>query len=67
LYHVEAGVHIVGTDQVQAAALEFGTNAAGRGHHTRILPRPYMRPALNEIRDHIGEVIALPLRFGDKF
>lgn len=64
LYHADHGVHIVGTDQVQAAALEFGTNRAGRGRGTTILPRPYFRPALEKAREAMGKTIAVMMRFG---
>jgi len=64
LYHADHGVHIVGTDQVQAAALEFGTSKAGRGHRTVILPRPYFRPALEKAREAMGKAIAVAFRFG---
>lgn len=64
LYHADAGVHIVGTNQVQAAALEFGTNRAGRGRRTTILPRPYFRPALEKARVAMNKTIAVIMRFG---
>ena len=64
LYHADHGVHIVGTNQVQAAALEFGTSSAGRGHRTVILPRPYFRPALEKARVAMGKTIAVLMRFG---
>lgn len=64
LYHADHGVHIVGTNQVQAAALEFGTTHAGRGRRTVILPRPYFRPALEKARAEMGKVISVVMRFG---
>jgi phage gpG-like protein len=64
LYHADFGVHVVGTNQVQAAALEFGTNRAGRGHRTVILPRPYFRPALAKAQAEMGKAIAVLFRFG---
>lgn len=45
----------VGTGLEYAAALEFGTTSAGRGHTTVILPRPFMRPALAKARVRMGE------------
>lgn len=38
----------VGTNDVRAAPLNFGTLNAGRGHKTTILPRPFMEPALKK-------------------
>lgn len=40
----------VGTNDKRAAPLNFGTLRAGRGNRTRILPRPFMEPALKKAR-----------------
>lgn len=52
----------VGTDEPYAKPLEFGTTTAGRGHHTVIAPRPFMRPALAAIRSRLTEDVKIELR-----
>ena len=46
----------VGVAMPYAAALEFGTTRAGRDRKTVILPRPFLRPALAQIRTTLGPV-----------
>ena len=61
-YHEQNGKDVVGTDQPQAPALEYGTKSAGRNHNVVILPRPFMRPAFQLVRDKLGAVVSAVLR-----
>jgi phage gpG-like protein len=38
----------VGTNDVRAAALNYGTTRAGKNHRTVIKPRPFMEPAMKK-------------------
>lgn len=62
LYHDQKGKKVVGVDQPQAPALEFGTKTAGKSHDVVILPRPFMRPAFQKVRDKLGAVVAVALK-----
>jgi phage gpG-like protein len=62
LYHEQNGKDVVGVDQPQAAALEFGTKTAGRDHNVVILPRPFMRPGFEKVRDKLGPDVAVALK-----
>ncbi|HYW30580.1 MAG TPA: hypothetical protein VE869_03660, partial [Gemmatimonas sp.] len=46
----------VGASMEYAAALEFGATGAGKSRNVTILPRPFMRPALDATRDRLGDV-----------
>jgi phage gpG-like protein len=61
-YHEQLGKDVVGTDQPQAPALEYGTKTAGRNHNVVILPRPFMRPGFQKVRDKLGAVVTAVLR-----
>jgi phage gpG-like protein len=52
----------VGTNLEYAQPLEFGTTSAGKGHHTVIAPRPFMRPALAKVRDQLNGIVVSGLR-----
>jgi phage gpG-like protein len=62
LYHEQNGKDVVGVDQPQAPALEYGTKSAGKNHNVTILPRPFMRPAFQKVRDHLGPDVAVALK-----
>lgn len=47
----------VGSTAAKAALLEYG-GVTGKGHHTRILPRPYFGPTLLEQEDKINAILA---------
>ena len=51
----------VGTNIPYARILEFG-GVTGRGHLTRILPRPYMAPTFIEQRTAIETILATAVR-----
>jgi hypothetical protein len=51
-----------GVGAVQALAMEFGTANAGKTKSVRILPRPFMRPALVAARAQLGNVFISTLR-----
>lgn len=58
-YEVQwGGKHVVGTNSEYAAPLEFGATTK-RG---RILPRPFMRPALADVKKEMGEVAVSALK-----
>lgn len=61
-YHEQNGKDVVGTDQPQAPALEYGTKTAGRKHNVVILPRPFMRPGFQKVRDKLGAQVTAVLR-----
>jgi phage gpG-like protein len=65
-YHEQNGKNVVGTDQPQGAALEFGTKSAGKAHNVTILPRPYMRPGFEKVRDKLGPSVAAVLKVTPK-
>lgn len=44
--------HRVGTGKVYGPPLEYGANLK---HGGKILPRPFMRPAFNKVRDAMGK------------
>lgn len=52
----------VGTNLKKAIPLEFGTKNAGRNHKVTIAPRPYMRPAYDEVKDQMAGIAAVELR-----
>lgn len=62
LFHEQNGKDVVGVDQPQAPGLEFGTKTAGKNHNVVILPRPFMRPAFQKVRDKLGAVVAVALK-----
>jgi phage gpG-like protein len=65
-YHEQKGKDVVGVDQPQAPALEFGTKTAGKKHNVTILPRPFMRPAFQKVRDKLGPNVAVALKVTPK-
>jgi phage gpG-like protein len=65
-YHEQKGKDVVGTDQPQAPALEYGTKTAGRNHDVTILPRPFMRPGFQKVRDKLGPGVAAALKVTPK-
>jgi hypothetical protein len=61
----------VGPDEVEvgpqtrgkvAAALELGTNRAGRGGLTKIAPRPFMAPALARVRSKMDDGVVADMK-----
>jgi phage gpG-like protein len=65
-YHEQKGKDVVGTDQPQAPALEYGTKTAGKDHNVVILPRPFMRPGFQKVRDKLGPGVAAALKVTPK-
>lgn len=61
----ERGVR-VGVGMAYGAALEFGTTRAGKSRNVVILPRPFMRPSLEAVRDRLGDVVRTTLKVGPR-
>lgn len=53
----------MGTNDVRAAPLNFGTIRAGANHKTVILPRPFMEPALKKVSHAMIAAGITELRF----
>lgn len=51
-----------GTNTAYAPPLNFGTSGAGKGRKVKILPRPFMEPALKKASTAMAEAGALDLR-----
>lgn len=65
-YHKQGDKDVVGVDQPQAPALEYGTKTAGKNHNVVILPRPFMRPGFQKVRDKLGGGVAAVLKVTPK-
>lgn len=56
-HEVRANSVAVGTNSEYAEPLERGTVTAGRGRRTVILPRPFLRPAVDGTRAQVREIV----------